>query len=44
VCAALTAAPLGNGGWLLAREPLLRVGHDHNAWAPALAVVHLRAR
>ena len=44
VSAALTAAPPGNGGWLLAVEPLLRVGHHPDAWAPALAVVHLRAR
>lgn len=41
--AALTAAPPGNGGWLLAVEPLLHVGHHPEAWAPALAVVHLRA-
>lgn len=44
VSAALTGAPPGNGGCLLAVEPLLRVGHDHDAWAPALTVVHLRAR
>lgn len=42
--AALTAASPGNGGWLLAIEPLLRVGHHPDVWAPALAVVHLRAR
>jgi hypothetical protein len=44
VYAALTAAPPGNGGWLLAVEPLLRVGHDPDVWALALALVHLRAR
>ena len=44
VCAALAAAPPGNGGWLLAIEPLLRVAHAPDAWAPALAVLHLRAR
>jgi hypothetical protein len=44
VSATLAAAPPGNGGWLLPVEPLLRVGHPHDAWAPALAVLHLRAR
>ena len=44
VSAALAAAPPGNGGWLLPVEPLLRVGRAHDAWAPALAVLHLRAR
>ena len=44
VCAALNAAPPGNGGWLLPLEPLLRVVHAQDAWAPALAVLHLRAR
>ena len=44
VCAALAAAPPGNGGWLLAIEPLLRVAHAPDAWVPALAVLHLRAR
>ena len=39
----LTAAPPGNGGWLLAVEPLLRAGHDPAPLAPALAVMHLRA-
>lgn len=44
VSAVLTGASPGNGGWLLAVEPLLHVGHHPEAWAPALAVVHLRAR
>ena len=44
VSAALTAAPPGNGGWLLPVEPLLGVRHGLDAWAPALAVLHLRAR
>jgi tetratricopeptide (TPR) repeat protein len=44
VTAALTAAPPGNGGWLLPIEPLLRVGQYRDAWAPALAALHLRAR
>lgn len=44
VSAALAAAPPGNGGWLLAVEPLLGVRHAPDAWAPALAVLHLRAR
>lgn len=44
VSSALAAAPAGNGGWLVPVEPLLRVGHAHDAWAPALAVLHLRAR
>ncbi len=44
VSAALSAAPRGNGGWLLAVEPLLRLGYHPDVWAPALAVVHLRAR
>ncbi|MGE0361138.1 MAG: winged helix-turn-helix domain-containing protein [Vicinamibacterales bacterium] len=44
VSSALAAAPPGNGGWLLPVEPLLRVGRALDAWAPALAVLHLRAR
>lgn len=44
VSAALAAAPSGNGGWLLAVEPLLGVRHALDAWAPALALLHLRAR
>ena len=44
VSAALTSAPQDNGGWLLPIEPLLRVGRDHQEWAPALAALHLRAR
>ncbi len=42
VAAALTAAPAGNAGWLLAVEPLLAVRRDRAAWASALA--HVRAR
>ena len=41
---ALAAALPGNGCWLLPVEPLLGVGHARDAWAPALAVLHLRAR
>lgn len=44
VSAALTAAPLGTGGWLLADESLLGVSRNHDVWAPALTMVHLRAR
>lgn len=44
VTAALAAAPPGNGGWLLPIEPLLGVRHARNAWAPALAALHVRAR
>jgi tetratricopeptide (TPR) repeat protein len=44
VSAALAAAPPGNGGWLLPIEPLLRVHRAPDAWTPALAVLHLRAR
>ena len=44
VAAALGAAPPGNGGWLLPIEPLLGVRQAGNAWAPALAALHLRAR
>jgi tetratricopeptide (TPR) repeat protein len=44
VSAALAAALPGNSGWLLPVEPLLRVGHARDAWVPALAVLHLRAR
>jgi tetratricopeptide (TPR) repeat protein len=44
VTAALGAAPPGNGGWLLPIEPLLGVRHARDAWAPALAALHLRAR
>ena len=44
VSAALTSAPQDNGGWLLPIEPLLRVGRDHQEWAPALAALNLRAR
>ena len=44
VSAALAAALPGNGGWLLPVEPLLGVCHARDAWAPALAVLHLRAR
>lgn len=44
VSAALAAAPSGNGGWLLAVEPLLGARPGLDAWAPALAVLHIRAR
>lgn len=44
VSAALVAAPAGNGGWLLAVESLLGILLGLDAWAPALAVLHLRAR
>lgn len=44
VTAALGAAPSGNGGWLVPIEPLLGVRHARDAWAPALAALHLRAR
>jgi len=40
---ALNVAPQGNGGWLLPIEPLLGVRHDPDPWAPALAVLRLRA-
>lgn len=42
--AALAAAPPGNGGWLIPIEPLLGVRQGLDAWSPALAVLHLRAR
>ncbi len=44
VTAALGAAPPGNGGWLLPIEPLLGVRQARDAWTPALAALHLRAR
>jgi hypothetical protein len=44
VSAALLAAPSGNGGWLFAVESLLGIRHGLDAWAPALAAPHLRAR
>jgi hypothetical protein len=44
ITAALGAAPPGNGSWLLPIEPLLGVRHARDAWAPALAALHLRAR
>ena len=44
VSAALVAAPAGNGGWLLAVESLLGILLGLDAWAPALAVLHLPAR
>lgn len=44
VAAALRAAPSGNAGWLLPIEPLLGVASARDVWAPALAVLHLRAR
>jgi hypothetical protein len=44
VSAALAATLPGNSGWLLPVEPLLRVAHARDAWGPALAVLHLRAR
>jgi hypothetical protein len=43
VSAALAAALPGNCGWLLPVEPLVGVRHARDAWAPALAVLHLRA-
>jgi hypothetical protein len=39
---ALTAAPVGNVGWLLPVEPLLHVSAHLDVWAGALA--HLRNR
>ena len=39
--AALNAAPPGNGGWILAVEPMLRVGGPE--WEPALARLRSRA-
>jgi len=44
VSAALVAAPSGNGGWRPAVGSLLGIRHGLDAWAPALAVLHLRAR
>jgi hypothetical protein len=44
VTAALSCAPPGNGGWLLPIEPLLGVRQARDAWTPALAALHLRAR
>ena len=44
VSTALSAAPPGNGGWLLPVEPLLGVRRNPDAWAPALAALHVRAR
>ena len=44
VNASLRYAPPGNGGWLLPLEPLLGVRHARDAWTPALAMLHLRAR
>lgn len=43
VSTALTATRSGNGGWLLAVAPLLRVSRAPVGWAPALVVLHLRA-
>ncbi|MEP6918792.1 MAG: tetratricopeptide repeat protein, partial [Acidobacteriota bacterium] len=42
--AALATAPPGSAGWLLPIEPLIHVGHAPEAWRPALAALHLRAR
>jgi DNA-binding winged helix-turn-helix (wHTH) protein len=40
---ALSAAPTSNAAWLLPVEPLLNVGADPDAWAPALARLSARA-
>ena len=43
VADALSAAPAGNAGWILPIEPILNVGSDPQAWAPALTRLRNRA-